>query len=425
MLSITEHSRATLVDLNLPVLHVLLTVAPLVAVLVVAMVVAMGLGRVAGSPPPTDRLVSLDGLRGYLALSVFVHHAMMWRDYVQRGLWGYDARSVPFYRHLGEDSVSLFFMMTGFLFAAKLARGRAHPIDWTRLYASRVLRIYPLYAVAFVVVLLLVAALTGFERHVPPTTLARGMLAWAHFGAPDLNGLESTWRLTSGVQWSLAYEWLFYSALPLAALLFGVVPPARWLVASALGVAVWAHWIGSVDVTKLGAFGGGLLASVVTRPAAVRAALGGPAAALGAIAAVVTAVTRFGHGYQWPVVALLAVAFTIVASGNSLFGVLRWPASRLLGEISYSIYLLHGLLLFGALRGVLGPAAAAALPTAAYWGVVAALTVVLVVVAFATFRLVERPGIGAMPHAQRWLTERRAGLAASRPLVGRVPAEGA
>ena len=399
-------------------LHLLLLLAPVTAVLATAMVVAIGLGRIAGPPPATDRLVSLDGLRGYLALGVFVHHAMMWRDYLRRGLWGYDDQSHPFYRHLGEDSVSLFFMMTGFLFAAKLAQGRARPIDWTRLYASRVLRIYPLYGLALATVLLMIAALTASELQVEPATLARSVLAWARFGNPDINGVEATWMLTAGVQWSLAYEWLFYSALPLAALLFGVVPPARWLVASALAVAVWARWIDNFEPIHLGAFGGGVLASLVTRSAPVRAALVGPIGALGAVAAVVMAFTRFGHGYQWPVLVLLTGAFIVVASGNTLFGVLRWPASRLLGEISYSIYLLHGLLLFGVLRGALGSTVAAALPTAAYWGLIVALTVVLVVVSFATFRLVERPGIGAMTHAQRWLAERRAGRGAVRRELG-------
>ena len=68
--------------------------------------------------------------------------------------------------------------------------------------------------------------------------------------------------------------------------------------------------------------------------------------------------------------------------------------------------MLHGLLLFGVLRGVLGTPVLAALSPAAYWGLVLTLAPVLVTVAFMTFRRVERPAIRATPHLQRWLAER-------------------
>lgn len=401
-------------------LHTLLSIAPYVVALALAVLTAAGLARAFGAPPTTGRLVSLDGLRGYLALSVFVHHAMMWRHYLQRGVWGYAAGDLALYQHLGEDSVTLFFMMTGFLFGAKLAEGRVRPIDWTRLYVSRVLRIYPLYGLVLVVVLATVAMLTGAALHVPAVTLARRVVSLAHFGRPSLNGVDDAWMITAGVQWSLAYEWLFYSVLPLAALLFGIVPRARWLVASAAATAIWMHWIADVGVIHVGAFVAGVLTSLVTRPSGVRAALGGRAGAIAAIAALVTTVTAFGSGYQWPVLLLLSAVFAVVASGNTLFGALAWTPSRVLGEISYSIYLLHGLLLFAVIRGGVGLPTAAALGNGAYWGLVVALAPVLVVGAFAAFRLVERPAIQATPHAQRWVAARLGAPAqeAPRPVRG-------
>ncbi len=398
-----------------------LLAAPAAAVLAAAALAALALVRAFGPPADAGRLVSLDGLRGYLALGVYAHHAMMWRYYAQRGWWGHHADAPPLYRHLGEDAVTVFFMMTGSLFAAKLAEGRRRPVDWTRLYVGRVLRIYPLYAVALAATLAIVAALSGFRLREPPPALARNLLSWAHFGNWSINGVSDAWMITAGVQWSLAYEWLFYAALPLAGLLVGAAAPARWLVASALGTALWARWIPQLDPTHLASFGAGAVAAALTRSAAVRAALGGRAAAAAAVAAAGVAVSAFDHGYQWPVLLLLAAAFTVVASGNTLFGFLRWAPSRVLGEVSYSIYLLHGLLLFVVLRGVLGRAATAALPDAAYWALVVALAPVLVVVAFATFRLVERPGVGATPRAHRWVQRRlaagRAQLSAPRRAV--------
>lgn len=399
-------------------LRALLIVAPALAVMAVAAGTAAALGRRRGSPAEQGRLASLDGLRGYLALGVFVHHATLWRAYVQPGHAWFPRHPIPLYIHIGQSAVTAFFLMTGFLFGGKLAEGRVRPVNWTRLYVSRLLRIYPLYGVALAGVLVAVAALGGTALRVPPATFARSVLAWAHFARPDLNGVPATWVVIAGVTWSLAYEWLFYAALPLAALAFGVRPPVPWLLAGTAGVALWWHWIavsdnGGVRAIFLTTFAAGVLVSVVTRSVRVRALLGGPAAACVAIAATVAVPLRYAEPYQLPVVALLTVAFAPVAAGNTIFGLLRLPASRLLGEISYSIYLLHGLLLFGILRGVLGVPMVAALSTGAYWGLVLALTPVLVVGAFASYRLVERPCIGMTPHAQRWVAER---VEASRTL---------
>ncbi|REC61885.1 hypothetical protein DRF65_12715 [Chryseobacterium pennae] len=42
----------------------------------------------------------------------------------------------------------------------------------------------------------------------------------------------------------------------------------------------------------------------------------------------------------------LIIAFTIIALGNNLFGFLKINFFKFLGEISYSTYLIHGILLF-------------------------------------------------------------------------------
>ena len=341
---------------------------------------------------------------------MFVHHASMWRSYVQPGHAWVPSRPVPLYMHVGQSSVTVFFMMTGFLFGAKMAAGRTRPIDWTRLYVSRVLRIYPLYGVALVAVLLIVAVVSRGQLLVEPATLARSVLAWAHFARPDLNGMHDTWTTISGVTWSLAYEWLFYSVLPLAALCFGVRPPVRWLIAGAVATGIWGYWLSKtgIDPIHLGSFVAGVLASVVTRSPRVRAALAGRSAASVAIAAAALVPLRFAHPYQWPVLALLALFFVIVASGNTIFGLLRTTASSVLGELSYSIYLLHGLLLFVTLQGAVGMPSAASLSTPAYWALVVALVPILVAGSMLTFRFIERPAIRATPHVQGWLAERLA-----------------
>ena len=43
---------------------------------------------------------------------------------------------------------------------------------------------------------------------------------------------------------------------------------------------------------------------------------------------------------------LLTLFFLTIVSGNSLFGLLNLKTSKILGEISYSIYLIHGIILY-------------------------------------------------------------------------------
>jgi len=53
-------------------------------------------------------------LRGYLAFCVFLHHASFYVEFAHAGEWIEPASRV--YSHLGDSSVKLFFMITGFLF---------------------------------------------------------------------------------------------------------------------------------------------------------------------------------------------------------------------------------------------------------------------------------------------------------------------
>ncbi len=64
------------------------------------------------------RYDSIDGLRGYLAFFVFLHHSLVWYFYVRTGVWS--TLDSHFYNHLGQASVIFFFMITGFLFYAKV-----------------------------------------------------------------------------------------------------------------------------------------------------------------------------------------------------------------------------------------------------------------------------------------------------------------
>src|SRR4051794_29707847 len=95
---------------------------PAVACLVLAVLTARLLVWKFGAPPSAGRYVSIDGLRGYLALAVLLHHACTWYFYARTGKWAPPPSNL--YTHFGHSGVALFFMITGFLFFTKLLNSR-------------------------------------------------------------------------------------------------------------------------------------------------------------------------------------------------------------------------------------------------------------------------------------------------------------
>src|ERR1700730_13991860 len=85
------------------------------------------------APRTGARFASLDGLRGFLALGVFLHHGIIWH-----GIIASQPRPPlgPYCKYLGQGSVIFFFLITGFLFWTKVVKagGRIDPID---LYRNR------------------------------------------------------------------------------------------------------------------------------------------------------------------------------------------------------------------------------------------------------------------------------------------------
>ncbi|QBE62289.1 acyltransferase family protein [Pseudoduganella lutea] len=346
--------------------------------------------------PAAGRCETIDGLRGFLAFAVFLHHAAITERFLAHGTW--TAPRSHLFVNFGQASVALFFMITGFLFYGALVRHRGGSLDWLRLFCSRILRLTPLYLFAMALMFVIVAVQTGWTWRQPPAEVLAGAGQWlgfTAFGTPDLNGLARTYVITAGVTWSLPYEWAFYLCLPLLALVQRVRVPLAWLAGSAAVAAAigpdalrWPH------THYIAAFAGGIVAVHVAALPAMRAFAARPAASVLLLVAGAWAYAGFPSAWQPASLALLGVVFTLVAAGCDLFGVLRAKTARVFGEYAYSIYLLHGIALYVAFTLVPGAGQAAQLSPAAYWCAVAALAPLLVIACSLTFRYVEAPMMG-------------------------------
>lgn len=375
------------------------------------------------SPPQKadSRYQTIDGLRGYLALFVFIHHASVWHLFMATGEW-----TVPdsnLYTHLGQISVTFFFMITGFLFYGKLLGKDAKAIDWPKFFVARTLRLGPLYVAAMIALMTLVFLQSGANLVDSPGYILRSIARWMLFtipGAPSVNGVYAP-MLIAGVNWSLPYEWYFYLAVPLLAFVRRIQVPWPFMLA---GVAMMTFaFANGASTVFMSIFGGGIAAAYAVRNAAFVSFARSKVASLLVMVLVGTVVILFDTAYQYPPLIILAVAFSLIAGGADLFGALRARPSHVLGELSYSIYLLHGMLLFVTFKYVTGYEVARSMSAVSYWAVVGAVVPALLIISKLAFHAIELPSMRIVPLVMAMLRAQKLGLGrikADDPLIDRA-----
>lgn len=378
---------------------------PAAAALVVALVSCYALIRLFGFENEPGHLSSIDGLRGYLAFLVFIHHSARWFFYLRTGDW--DVLPSRVYVAFGQASVLVFFMITGFLFYSKILAGRKRDIDWMHLYLSRVLRLTPAYFVAMALLVGIVAVVSHGRLHESPAAVASEIGRWLAFtlpGFPDINGITYTWVIIAGVTWSLRYEWLFYLSLPALAIATRVRTP---LALQALGVVALVAVFFMLafrhsHLIFVLAFVGGIAAAIAVQYRWLTDRLKGTGAALAVAALLVLQAGVLPSSNSVPSILVLSAVFLVIASGNTLFGLLELRVSRMLGEMTYSIYLLHAIVIYTVFRFAVGFDRIRHLSAAEYWGVVLLITPVVIGLSFASFRCVELPCMRLTEAATDW-----------------------
>ncbi|AQY66592.1 acyltransferase family protein [Pseudomonas veronii] len=373
-------------------MDIISTAAALVVILL-ALLTTSTISKTLVPPAMHGRFLTIDGLRGYLAVFVFLHHSYIWFQYIKTGAWSAPASQL--FVHLGQGGVALFFMITGFLFFSKILDSRGTGVDWVRLYVSRFLRLTPLYIFSMLLLFGVVAAVTYGQPVEPIQKTAIDTLKWLGFtifGSPDLNGLDKTIIVNAGVTWSLPYEWFFYVSLPVLALLVGMkVPKVTLLISSICAVAFGMYYL-QEEYQWL--FLGGIAAAVFVRAERFTTFAKGRLASWMICILLIYIVVRYPYLYtKTKPTYMLVVVFCLIAGGNTLFGLLSNRISRALGEMAYSIYLLHGLFLYVLFKFILGFSIAMEFSAIQHWLSIAFITPIMIIVCGLTFRFIEKPAM--------------------------------
>lgn len=292
-------------------------------------------------------MTCIDGLRGYLAISVLCHHFIMWIQVSRLGGDWRNETGVALFDQLGKGAVGFFFMVTGLVFYRRVLAG-LKKTSWAAVYITRVFRILPLLVASIIAVVVIAMTRTGQmigRRDFAP------LFSWITCrGEPGLAGYADAGRINAYVLWSLRLEWLFYFVvLPLSAggrdLIRGRLPSIVIpIVLLSVSVAASTSNLRSPLLSYLMLFAVGMLAYEVRERVAFARWMQSRTATLIALMAFIPSLLLTSSPLT---VALPAFAFlfTCIACGNSVFGLLSAAGAQVLGEVSFSLYLLHGLLL--------------------------------------------------------------------------------
>jgi peptidoglycan/LPS O-acetylase OafA/YrhL len=169
------------------------------------------------TPPQRGRFYSLDVLRGLAALAVVFSHWHVFFPTEEEKFGAFIEQQQPFYSIFrlfytdGWLAVDLFFCLSGFIFFWLYSRSISeHGLGWLKFSVLRFSRLYPLHFVT-----LLVAAVEGWllnSTHVRPDLFPNN--DWYHF---VLNLVfASQWGFERGLSfngpsWSLSVEVLLYA----------------------------------------------------------------------------------------------------------------------------------------------------------------------------------------------------------------------
>lgn len=328
-----------------------------------------------------EHYVALDSWRGICALLVVLFHFPI------SGL----VSAAPIVAN-GYLFVDFFFVLSGFVIATAYGDALDEPNSLWRFLVRRFGRLWPLHAtiLAVFVAISLVKGNFGADNQHSATSVVTNILMIHGLGIePSL-----TWN---GPSWSISVEWALY-------LVFGLLAAVTWrrmaylmlVVIGALVLAFQApfHAASTFDYGLFRGFAGFFTGALLTYAPRLRLGGGMEFAVAGLLAAFVC----LG---QWLFLAPLvfgAVVYVFARSDGILSRMLRWRPFVLLGEWSYSTYMVHTLLVAAiwnlavplGLTPVPGGHLSASLPREL--ALVTAYAIATVGVSAVTYTFVEKPG---------------------------------
>lgn len=349
-----------------------------------------------------NRNRKLEGLRGLLAPTVFFHHAIITFYFFQTDKW--KAPPSAFFNKLGPGPVLLFFFMTGFLFWNQVL-GSSQPFSFLKFIKKRGRRLMPAYYMSFILILVIVFYQSNWELKTEPASLVQSLLTWIAFGLPfsefsPINNFATTIYINAAVAWSLYFEWIFY-------LLFGFLRRFATLkkyLLLMLGLELFKRALDNLHLTSqlfqvfkdvyyflVIGFNFGIFASFLNHSRLKSYVSTKPMRVLG-----VVSVATYLFVDQIPAYSLLGscflfVFFASVVLDSSETHFFHWKGFQILGHISYSVYLLHGIGLYVGFQSINKYQKVTELSPVSFWSYTYLIGLIILITSFISYKYVEYP----------------------------------
>lgn len=291
-------------------------------------------------PYKENRNARIDALRGILAMSVFSHHFALTYHWKKTGLWGIADNT--FISNLGTVSVSMFFLITGYLFSNIILN--SNDIKWWRFVKNRIFRIMPSYLVTVMVIY--TTYLMEADEVAEVECLLRSALYSAIFVTKIL-GSYDLMKVTSGVQWTLVYEVIFYLSLPILHMIFSKRVSGRLMIVSFIAAIIIGLYSKTTYIYEqlfyLFLLGAGVF--FISKSIMVEKL---SASKMCSVITFILIVYCLLFTRYWSIQQMLicSVCFIFIVNGCDVFGILNSNTLKKIGDISYSLYLTHGVVLY-------------------------------------------------------------------------------
>lgn len=339
------------------------------------------------------RYTEIDGIRGYLALFVFLHHSYIWHVYLNTNKW--EEPQSNLFNHFGQTSVSLFFIITAFLFTTKLLESKKDDFEWIKYIKSRFFRMFPMYFISIIAIFIIVLIESNFEIKENVITIFKSSLSWLFFtinGSNEINGFDNTYLIDAGVTWTLPYEWMFYFLLPILALAFKLKVNLK-IIISFTGMFIMIALLNKAKFTPFIPFISGVLCALLIYKYNLRHLFQKNIYSIISILLMACSIFFVHRGNRPIPVIITTFLFILIACGNNFFGILSQLFSRKLGQITYSIYLIHGIVLFLVFHNIIGYKLASKLTEIEHWGIISLCIFPIIFISQLTFKYIELPFI--------------------------------
>jgi peptidoglycan/LPS O-acetylase OafA/YrhL len=329
---------------------------------------------------------TMDGARGLLSVWVLTHHLDI-GPYL--GSW--QAPKSPLGLLLISGFfVAPFFVLTGMLFGGGLL-ATTGKLDTTAFIRRRFFRLVPAYAVSIILIFLAAFYITGFHLHVPLPKLIKEVVRWSLFDFVrrfDINGLDAS--QAHGILWTLRYEVLFYASLPVLAFAQRRLKSRFVLIAglALLGVYSWPFIFFTGGVITAAALGW-------RHPGAARIWQFGSI-----VSVIILALTASSTDPVLQAILLIPI-FAAIALQGRLFRPLQWKPVRFVGEISYSVYVLHSPVIWILFAAFISPAWVQSMNFVERTLVLSVAGMAVLILATLCFMFVERPFIAYSKRSAR------------------------